>query len=477
MTKRTALATIVGVAAAVVACVACGATDAPEAPPAAAVASSDPIPDAAPVAPLDAAACKADHERAWPVLAPAECAGRRTCVDARRRFWVDGRPFIPRGVYNGGFEYARVLANCPAGAACQASTPADVHAYVRMLADAGFNLIQERSRNVKDLLDAIHAEPRMRIAHLLWSDPFTKDGHDAMVADVAAAAADPSVVMWFGPDEIDLNAGWAMAAGIRRILRGKSAATDALLTESSPGASAYVPQDEPAHDPHGLPFEAALAFDRGLAVGHRYYDGLMPITYPFGDDKTAANEGEWGTWRTSKFGTQAPVIPILQMVGIPEMGLAQPTPAQLRAQILSSFAHGAMGAFYYTLISDKPTYAGRKGWFAPDDTDAWKAFGEMHAAEDALIPVLYSEATEQRDVGEGKKLEWRTWTRGERRVTLIVNPTARARSANVAEIVTLAEGESIRRWSDCGPVEMESGVVALGAYAGIIVETYATPRP
>src|SRR5262245_49131147 len=105
-------------------------------------------------APLDAAACRADHERRWPIALPSSCAGRRTCIDDRKRFWVDGRPFFPRGVYNGGFEYQRVLDNCPASGACRLTQPKDVNDYVRMLADAGFNLIQERSRNVPKLLDA-----------------------------------------------------------------------------------------------------------------------------------------------------------------------------------------------------------------------------------------------------------------------------------------------------------------------------------
>ena len=48
------------------------------------------------------------------------------------------------------------------------------------------------------------------------------------------------------------------------------------VASSPPGASAYIPDVEPANDPHGLPYQAALAFDRGLMVGRRYYDALMP---------------------------------------------------------------------------------------------------------------------------------------------------------------------------------------------------------
>ena len=94
----------------------------------------------------------------------------------------------------------------------------------------GINLIMERSRScTKELLDAIHADPKMYIAHLLWADPFTMDGHDKMVAEISAAAADTKVVMWYGPDEVDYNNDWAEAAGIRRILQGSSPALDALL--------------------------------------------------------------------------------------------------------------------------------------------------------------------------------------------------------------------------------------------------------
>jgi hypothetical protein len=264
-----------------------------------------------------------------------------------------------------------------------------------------------------------------------------------------------------------------MAAGIRRILRGSSAATDALVKDSSPGATAYVPDVEPANDPHGLPYEAALAFDRGLGIGNRYYDVLMPITYPYSDDTTAANDGEWGTWRASKFGdsTHGAVVPILQMIGIPEMDLAQPSPAQIRAEILSSIAHGARGAFYFTMISDKPSVAGRNGWFAADDTAAWKAFTDMHALEDALVPVLFGDAAETSDAGEDTKLDTRTWTLGGRRVTLVVNPTSKKGSANLAQIVKLAGGETMRTWSDCGAVASDAGPTALAPYSGIVIET------
>ncbi len=253
-----------------------------------------------------------------------------------------------------------------------------------------------------------------------------------MVSDIAAAAADPDVVMWFGPDEVDFNDDWAEAAGIRRLLRGSSPALDALLHgEYAPTTAApYLPAAEPAHDPYGLPFVAALNRDQGLRSGTLVYDVLMPVTYPFTSTAAAANSGEWGTQRATTFGDAgAPVTPVLQLVGIAEMGLVQPTPAQLRAEIGSALVHSSKGAFYYNLFSDKASYPGRTGWFAPDAKNAWAALVQMHQLEDALMPVLYSDSVES----EGKKgaIGWRSWSHGARSVVVLVNPTAKAASINL----------------------------------------------
>jgi len=241
------------------------------------------------------------------------------------------------------------------------------------------------------------------------------------------------------------------------------------------GAEAYVPSEEPAHDPHGLPFQAALAFERGLVVGHRFYEALMPITYPFTSEKAPANGGEWGTWRTSAHLSRGPVVPVLQMIGIPEMDLVQPSPAQIRAQIASSIVHGATGAFYYTLISDKPSSEGRKGFFAADDKPAWNAFATMHALEDDLVPVLFADGSEEVERGSAKTIEWRTWKSADdhaaaSRVTLIVNPTARARTVSIAKIVRQEEGEQLRSWSDCSPIDTGEELT-LEPYGLIVVET------
>jgi hypothetical protein len=308
----------------------------------------------------------------------------------------------------------------------------------------------------------------MKLAHLLWSDPFTKDGHDAMVADIQAAAADPSVVMWFGPDEIDLNSNWPMAAGIKRIVRGESDDTAALLHDYPPGATAYLPANEPAADPQRLPFAAAMAFTRGLSAGPRFYDAQMPSTYPFGDATSAANESDMGTWRVGAYAANKPLVPVLQMIGIEEMGLSQPTAGQVRAEIASSIANGAFGAFYYTLVSDKPMMAGRQGYFAADDRQAWAAFKEMHALEDALVPVIYGAASTKAHVGEGEKLEWRTWSRGDHRVTIVVNPRATKTSVDLVNVVMLGEGEQLRSWGDCTPVDT---TLKLGPYEVAVVET------
>jgi hypothetical protein len=458
--------------------IACSATTAVSDPvPAAPSAEVPPAEEKPPQLSLEA--CQLARKARWTVSEAPSCQSPRTCVDPRGRFWVEGKPFIPRGLYNGGWEYTKLLANCPEGAECRGWNPSDVNAFVKMLADAGFNLIQERSRYNKPLLDAVHAEPRMKFAHLLWSDPFTQKGHDDMVSDIQAAAADPSVVMWFGPDEIDHNDDYPTAAGIRRILRGSRADTDKLVQDypAPAGNGAFLPKDEPAADPMSLPFGAALAYERGLAVGSRFYELLMPITYPIKKATSNMNESDWGTWRTGVAVQQKhAALPVLQMVGIPEMGLAQPSAAQIRALLGSAIANGAFGGFYYTLIRDMPKLAGRDGWFAADDRGGWAAFSEMHALEDSLIPVFFSNATEEAKAGERVKVEWRTWKlESGDRVTVLVNPRATATTVDLAELVGLADGEEIRTWQTCDPVD-PSVRFALEPYAVAVLETAPAVR-
>jgi hypothetical protein len=410
--------------------------------------------------------CAEDRAAFWTTTLPIECDGRRTCIDADERFWVDGAPFVPRGVYNGGADVARVFANCPPAEDCEETTPADYRAYVAMLAEAGFNLIQERSRFTPELADAVHEDPTVRFAHLLWSDPFTVEGHDSIVEDVEAAAADPDVVFWFGPDEVDFNDDWPTAAGIRRILFGDDRDLDGLLRgEYAPDGDPYLPDHEPAHDPHGLPFGAALTWDWGLADGRRVYDVLMPITYPFETATSAANEGQWGTWRIADLETRgAPVVPVLQMLGIPVMGLRHPSPAQVRAEIASAMANGARGAFYYTMVSDQPSFGGRDGWFAPDDRESWAVYTEMHALQDSLLPVTHGPATATS--GTGGALEWRTWQKGARRVVLVVNPTSEPEALDLAGLV--GDVGAVRTWTDCATVSPPP--VSLAAYAHLVME-------
>ena len=417
-----------------------------------------------------AQACSADRNAFWTFAVPTACVGKRTCIDARYRFWVNGRPFRPRGVYNGGSEYLKVMASCPAGSLCEATTPHDAAGYVKILADAGINLFTERSRFLaKEMLDAIHAEPGMQIAHLLWNDPFTKDGHDAMVTEIEAAAADPKVVMWFGPDEVDYNDNWAEAAGIRRLLRGSSPALDELLhgAYTPKTAMPFLPDAEPAHDPHALPFGAALNLDRGIVAGTRVYDALMPVTYPFTSQQAPANTGRWGTQRLTTFATQkAPFVPVLQLVGISEMGLSQPTPNQLRAVIASALARGGRGEYYYTLFSDKPSYLGREGWFAPDAKEAWSALIEMHKLEDAMTPIFFGEAAEAE--GRTNGIEWRSWTLAGRKVVLFVNPTSKDASVDLDAIVASPDAFRARTFDDCEPLDEHA--FALAGYGVRVVE-------
>ena len=419
--------------------------------------------------PLSGDACVTDQASAW-VLADPGCSGR-TCIDGARRFWVDGAPFMPRGVYNGGYEYAQLLDNCPDGQACQATTPADAAEYVAMLVDGGINVIMDRSLTMPAALrDAIHAEPKMKIAHLLWSDPFTEQGHDALVSEIEAAAADDDVVMWFGPDEIDLWNNWSESAGIRRLLRGNSAELDALLTgKYAPGGDPFLPEREPAHDPHNLPFGAALAYDPGLSNGTDVYDMLLPVTYPFSEPYSIANEGVWGTWRTSYFADQGvPVVPILQMIGIPEMDLSQPTTGQIEGQMMSALAHGARASFYYNIIGDKPKYAGRDGWFAPDYQETWDTYRQLHALQERLMPVLFSDTEETS--GTHLHVEWRRWKLGQRHLLVVANPTPYARMLDLDAIVALQDGQFVRSYLDCSPFTERE--LELAAYRSLVVEIY-----
>jgi len=421
--------------------------------------------------PVEGAACASDQAAHWTVVAPSVCLGKRTCIDERMRFWVDGEPFFPRGLYNGGYEYARLADNCPEGEACGATTPADADAYVAMLVVAGFNVIMERTVVMASALrDAVHGEARMKLAHLLWSDPFTEEGHAGLVDDIDSAVADEDVIMWFGPDEIDIWGNWHDAAGIRRLLRGSDPEIDALLTgKHAPPGDPFIPATQVAHDPLGLPFGAALAYDPGLSDGTDVYDMLLPITYPFEEPYSEANVGVWGTWRTSYFGDQGvPMVPVLQMVGIPEMGLWQPTPGHIEAQIMSSLIHGARGAFYYNLIGDKPSYGGRDGWFAADQAETWAAYTEHHARVDRLFPVLFSPANET--TGMHEHLEWRAWELDGRRAIAIVNPTPFVRTVDLDAIVALAEGQYVRRYDDCARFVTRELEVA--AYQSLLLEVY-----
>jgi hypothetical protein len=432
--------------------------------------AAEPLRYPADPAPLAGEGCRAHQLAHWQPKAPPECAGKRTCVDGARRFWVNGAPFFPRGVYNGGHEYASLAASCPPNAPCRQTTPKDAAGFVAMLASAGFNLVMDRTLVLDAALRAaVHGDRRVFFAHLLWSEVFTAEGHDAMVAEIEEAAADGDVVMWFGPDEIDLWNNWAQAAAIRRLLRGASVGLDALLAgRFAPPGTPYLPPGEPAHDPHGLPFGAALAYDPGLAQGTLVYDVLLPVTYPVNEPYSLVNEGVWGTWRIdANEGSGVPVVPVLQMVGIPEMDLWQPSPEHVEALQASALARGARGAFYYNLIGDKPSFAGRRGWFAADDAASWAAYTRMHALGDRLLAVTHGGARES--AGLEAHLEWRAWTLGERRVVLIANPTPYERRLDLDAVVAAA-GRFVRHYEDCAPFTARAS--ALGPFASLVLEVY-----
>ncbi|MCC7536971.1 MAG: hypothetical protein IT379_12195 [Deltaproteobacteria bacterium] len=440
------------------------------------------VPDAAdpslyPTAPAPPSleACRADQEAHWTFETPAACVGRRTCIDARGRFHRDGAPWIPRGVYHGGIEVEHLLASCPAGAACETTQPRDHGAYVAMLADAGFDVILEHhDRLSPGLRAAIAAEPRVGTAHLLFGDPFSREGHDALVAEIERAAADPDVWLWFGPDEPDLNRTWPMATGIKRLLRGASTEIDALLAgryRPSTGEP-YLPSGEPAHDPEGMPFASAVVIDEaGLAVAADVYDALVPVTYPFQEPYSRADDGPWSVLRVSRFARAGvPTTPVLQMVGIDVLGLIRPSPDHVRTSIVSSLVHGAAGAFYFKLAGDDPPFAGRDGWFAADDRDAWTAYTETHALWDRLVPVLFGDATDER--GTHDVLHWRRLTLGDRRVLVIANPTPYHRAIDLDAILARAPHERVRSYVDCAPFATRA--LEVPGYATYVLEVTPT---
>ncbi|MCB9596503.1 MAG: hypothetical protein H6719_27515 [Sandaracinaceae bacterium] len=416
--------------------------------------------------------CAADQATAWVVAAPGACASGRVCVDGAGRTYRDGAPWIVRGVYHGGREVEALLGNCPAGAACEASQPADHAAYVQMLADAGLNVILESREAMSDgLRAAVAAEPRVGIGHLLFDDPFTAEGHDRLVTSIEAAAADESTLLWFGPDEPDLNHTWPMAAGIARLLRGSSADLDALLATPRyrpASATPFLPADEPAHDPNGLPYGSAVVIDdEGLAVATDLYDFRAPVTYPFQEPYSRADDSLWTIERISRYDEPtSPSTPILQMVELDGLGLIRPSPGQIRAQILGAIVHGAAGAHYFKVAGDDPPFAGRAGWFAADDAEGWAAYTEQHAVWDSLIPVLYSDATAER--GTQGILHYRRFALGDRRVLLIVNPTPYHRWVDLDAIVQRTEREWVRRWGDCAPFETRA--VEVDAYEAFVLE-------
>ena len=416
----------------------------------------------------EALTCGEQHAANWPLADAPGCAGGRTCLDERGRWWLEGKPFIPRGLYNAGFEYVRVFDNCANGNPCEETTPQDLEAYLDQMAQGGFNLIQERSRFVPDLRDAVNAHPEIYFAHLLWSDPFTEEGHAALVEEIEAAAEDPDVIMWFGPDEVDMWDNWSMAAGIRRILRGASTQLDVgLASVWAPEGEPYLPADQPAHDPYHLPYGAALDATLALEEGTYVYEALMPTIYPLTASVSDVDGAYWGTERVSTAASVGEtVLPVLQMVGISSMGLTQPTPNQLKALIASALVHGARGAFYYTYISDEPHTAGREGWYAPDDEEAFAAYSAMHALQDDLVPVLFSDADEEA-ITSGP-VEWRRFDLGERSVAVVVN----ARDAAVEVYLTdiWPDANTIRAYQTCEV--MEEDTFTLRAHEVRVLEAF-----
>lgn len=421
--------------------------------------------------------CAADQDSVWILADPGACATGRSCIDGNGRTWAAGEPWIVRGVYHGGRELETLLTNCPAGADCEATQAADHADYVRILADAGINVILENRMILSpEILAAIDAEPRMGIAHLLFDDPFTVEGHDRLVAQIEAVAEDPNVMLWFGPDEPDLNRTWPMATGIARLLRGANAQLDGLLAgRYRPAASMpFLPADEPAHDPYGLPYTSAVVIDSsGLAVATDVYDIRTPVTYPFQERYSRADDTIWTIERISRFDEpEHPSMPVLQMVELEGLNLIRPSPGQIRAQIMGAIVHGGDGAYYFKIAGDDPAYAGRSGWFAADDVDGWATYTEMHALWDRSIPVLYSDATQE--PGTHGILHYRRYTLGSRRVLMIVNPTPYQRWVDLDAIVERADDEYVRSWDGCGAFTTRA--LEVPPYAIYVLEVVPAPE-
>ena len=162
------------------------------------------------------------------------------------------------------------------------------------------------------------------------------------------------------------------------------------------------------------------------------------------------------------------MVPILQMVGIPEIGLSQPSVGQIESQIMSALAHGARGLFYFNLIGDKPKHAGRDGWFAPDLVDEWATFDAQHELLERLLPVLYGDADEQ--AGSHEHLEWRSWLLDGRRLVLIANPTPYARSIDLDAIIALPAEHYVRLFDGCTPFTQRE--LTFPAYGSHLLEVY-----
>ena len=422
--------------------------------------------------PLNAQACLQDHAAFWQIDIPEHCLDKRSCIDSRQRFWVDAQPFIPRGVYDGGRQINQLLENCPADAACADTNPKDAHEYVDVLLSAGINVILENVKYMPEALrEAITASEGMKLAHTLWNDPFSEEGNTTLASEISEVAENPNLIFWFGPDEAGMWNTWSMAAGMKRILHGNSSQIDALLNDVyQPGNDAYLPTTQEAADPYNLPYPAALVMHTtGLAIGTRLYDILMPVSYTLQEPYSLVNEGAWGTWRIDAYSDQgAPMMPVLQMVGIESMGLSQPNPEQIEAQIMSAWAKGAHGAFYYKLAGDTPKFAGRDGYFAADDTQSWDAFARMHARQDALIPVVYSDAQESR--GDAQHLEWRRWSLDNRDVWLITNPTPFKRQVDLETLLNKPDDAFIRHYENCE--SFSTPEFEFPAYGAYVLEVY-----
>jgi hypothetical protein len=158
-------------------------------------------------------------------------------------------------------------------------------------------------------------------------------------------------------------------------------------------------------------------------------------------------------------------MPVLQIVGIADEGLAQPSAGQVRAQIASALANGATGEFLYNLVSNEPSLLGRQGWYAPDAVDAWAALSATHALEDSLVPVLFSDAVDV--FGKQDPVEWRTWTLGSRTVAWIVNPTATDASFDL-DTIAVIPGYAARDYATCGT--LADTTVDVPPYEVVVVE-------